>query len=273
MKVKLDLFAAGYCTNFERMVNRKAKLQPMKFPAICSLIKHPVHGYILFDTGYSNSVLEGTKTFPMNLYMFMTPIHFEDGDSAAQQLESRGVAPEEVMYVILSHFHIDHMGGLSDFPNATYLFSSEAYNASRGLKGINALLSAYMKELEPPDFEERSMVIQDFESALPYKDFNRGNDLFDDGSIIAVELPGHAPGQLGLFIQTETQTVLLAADASWTSQAIREIHLPSLVTKMIIHDYPAFVETLQKLHRLHLQRPDIKIIPSHCQEVLCFSSF
>lgn len=268
MKVKVELFSAGHAANIAKMVDRTQPFKVVHFPAICALITHPVHGYLLFDTGFSRAVLEGTSSFPMNLYRLITPVIFDDSESAVENLKRRGVDPAEINYVFLSHFHIDHMGGLKDFPNAKYIYSTEGFEASRGLTGFKAVLKAYLKDLEPDDMDKRSIRIEQFTHSISYPGFDKGFDIFGDGSIVAVDLPGHAPGQFGLFLQTEGGVVLLAADASWTSEAIENLSFPHPFVKLILHDYPAFEITLKKLHRLYKERPDVKILPTHSDKSL-----
>lgn len=267
--VKLHLFAAGSCTSLEKIAIKKGQWKLLRFPALFALIDHPQHGYLLFDTGYSKHVIEELKSFPMKLYSWVTPIDFHEAQSAKAQLIARGIAPEEIKTIILSHFHIDHMGGLRDFPNAHFIFSRHAYLSTRGLKGVKALFSAYMPQLEPAYLEERATLLDQPSFPLAHPGFEKGHDLLGDGSLVAVDLPGHAAGQMGLFLRTAEQDILLAADACWTSRIYRECLLPHPLAKCITHDYAAFVLTLRKLHQLHQLRPDIKIIPSHCKENLC----
>lgn len=269
MNVKVELFAAGSCSSLEKIMIKGGRLLSIRCPAICALIEHPARGHLLFDTGYSRHVLKGVRKFPMNLYSWVTPIDFQEQESAKEQLKARGLTPDAIKTIILSHFHIDHMGGLRDFPNAAYICSRKAIQSTRNVRGMKALFSAYMPDLEPSDFEDRTKMLEQPACPLSYPGFEKGYDLFGDGSIVAVDLPGHAAGQIGLFLRTEKQTVLLAADACWTSRIYRECLLPHPLAKCIIHDYAAFVSTLEKLYRLHQLRPDIKIIPSHCQECLC----
>ncbi len=272
MVVKLNLYTAGSCSQIEKMVLRDGQFKSVRFPSMFALIEHPFQGYILFDTGYSSHVLEGLKHFPMSLYAKMTPIEFEEQESAVHQLQARGIAPESIKTIIISHFHIDHIGGLRDFPNATFLFTRSAGKSIQKLTGFRALIAAFMPELLSDDFWQRARFIEDQGiplDTLDYPGFERGYDLFGDGSIVAVNLPGHATGQIGLFVKTEERTVLLAADACWRSRAFSQLIYPHLLARLFIADNKAFDVTLRKLHRLHLMRPDIKIIPTHCEEAIC----
>lgn len=47
--------------------------------------------------------------------------------------------------------------------------------------------------------------------------FEQGYDLFSDGSVFAIALPGHAKGQYGVVFQDQNnETVFLCADACWS---------------------------------------------------------
>ncbi len=209
----------GHCTQIEKMVHRKGSYKKIVFPATCALIKHPTQGYFLFDTGYSRYVLEDAPF----LYELTTPIVFNEKDSLVNQLKMLGVTPEEIKAIIISHFHADHIGGLRDFPNAKFICSKEAFDSIQQLKGIKALLAAFIPTLLPADFSKRVQIIE-------------SNDLLGDESLVVIDLPGHAPGQIGLMIE---QRVLLAADACWTSSAYKKYLLPHPLSRLIIHDYDA----------------------------------
>ena len=57
--------------------------------------------------------------------------------------------------------------------------------------------------------------------------FQRTLDLFGDGSLLALPLPGHAAGQIGLLVRTGPERSLLAADGCWLSESYRRRCMPS----------------------------------------------
>lgn len=247
--VEIKLLKVGYCTQIEKVILKNGKFKKIIFPATCALIKHSTEGYILFDTGYSKRVL---KDAPL-LYRLITPITFNEENSLINQLQRHDISPDMIKTIIISHFHADHIGGLRDFPKAKFICSKEAFDSIQHLKGLKALMAAFIPSLIPDDFTKRLQFIE-------------SNDLLGDGSLIAINLPGHAAGQVGIMVD---QKILLAADACWTSAAYREYLLPHPLVKLIIHDYKAFKKTLLMLHQLHLKHPEIKIIPTHCEEAVC----
>ncbi len=49
-------------------------------------------------------------------------------DQILHMLKSKGIKPEEINYVLLSHLHPDHLGGASFFPNANFILTQEVYD-------------------------------------------------------------------------------------------------------------------------------------------------
>lgn len=270
--VELSLYTAGACFQIERMVLQDGLYKVARFPSMFALITHPSKGHILFDTGYSSYVFEETKYLPMSLYPKITPIEFNEQDSAINQLKTQGISPESIKTIILSHFHIDHMGGLRDFPEAEFVFTQSAGDSIRTLSGLRALFAAFIPELLPSNFWQRARILDDRKTppySLEYPEFEKGYDLFGDGSLVAVNLPGHAIGQIGVFVQTAKRPVFLVADACWRSHAFRELVYPNIIARIFIADNKAYNKSLRKLHRLHCLRSDIAIIPTHCEEAIC----
>ncbi|MCB1134911.1 MAG: MBL fold metallo-hydrolase, partial [Chlamydiia bacterium] len=205
LKVGLRFLNTGYCKALERITLRQGGWRLIRCPALVALIEHPTQGAILFDTGYASHVLNESRRFPLRLYRSITPMHFTPEQSAAAQLHRLGVG--EVSTIVLSHFHADHVGGLKDFPGARFVYLKEAYDAVHGRSGWNALRKAFIPGLIPEDFLERSDVITDATPrvALPYESFPWGYDLLGDHSLVGVPLPGHADGQMGLWIPNSDQ--------------------------------------------------------------------
>src|SRR5688572_3585197 len=270
--IKFTLMAAGYCTHPEFITIRGGRWRSVPFPALFALLEHSQAGPILFDTGYTGRFFSETRRFPASLYARLTPVHFNEVEAACRQLQARGFNPGDIRYLIISHFHADHIGGLLDFPLAQYLYFDEAYGFVRSLQGFRAVRAGFLPGLLPPDFEARSRPLPLGRlQPLPrrYAPFTTGFDLFGDESLVAVPLPGHAPGQLGLFVQTADHgLIFLIADACWQSRAYRDLLWPHPLANLIIAEPQAYRATLQKVHEWHKNNPARPLIPSHCLEAL-----
>ncbi|MCS7460956.1 MBL fold metallo-hydrolase [Paenibacillus doosanensis] len=271
--IKLDVacfvLEAGCCTHPQWVTLRGGSRRPVRFPALFALIEHPRLGYMLFDTGYTQRFFRETARWPYSLYAKMTPVRFTERESAVQQLRRRGIEPEAVRHIIISHFHADHVAGLRDFPNADFLFLQEAYDAVRRRTGWNAVMAGYLPGLLPDDFEARAQPIDESKQAElpPGFPFERGLDLLGDGSLIAVDVPGHAAGQIGLLLSAGGEMHFLCADAVWSSLAYRENRPPHPLAGLIMSDRRKYKDSFERVRRLHKLYPDIRIVPSHCEEM------
>lgn len=268
--LKINFLQAGYCTHPEATVLRGQPWKKRVFPSLVAVIEHPVAGFLLFDTGYSHRFFQETRAFPFQLYAALTPVYFQEKESAVFQLQERGLEAEQIKFVIISHFHADHIGGLKDFPQAKFCCFQSAYEAVKDKQGISALRAGFLAGMIPANFEELTVFVEHQPRvSLPpeYSPFETGFDVLGDGSILAVELPGHVLGQLGIFLtDTTNQTYFLIADACWLSRAYQELIAPHPIVNLLLADRKAYQETLQKIHQLYQSNPQIKIVPAHCLE-------
>jgi glyoxylase-like metal-dependent hydrolase (beta-lactamase superfamily II) len=271
LPVKLLLCAAGYCSHPEFLTLRGGALRPVPFPAGFACMLHPTYGPVLFDTGYSGRFFTETASLPNALYRHITPVVFREEDSAASQLRGAGITPEEVQYIVVSHFHADHIGGLRDFPNARFIYLQKAYDAVKQLGSLRRVRAGFLPGLLPDDFMARSLpvaagsAVRSFKPGFP---FEEAYDLLGDGSLLAVELSGHAAGMIGLFISTASQDYLLCADAVWSSRAFMENRPPHPAAGLIMSDREEYKRSFELLRRLHTRFPAVRIVPSHCREAL-----
>lgn len=260
------LLDTGYCTAHESMLLRGARRVTIACHALVALIEHPQHGMIVWDTGYAPRMLNATERLPWRLYRRATPLHIAPELSLAAQLDRIGIAPESIGTLILSHLHADHVAGLRDLPSARIVLHRAALDEWRRRTGLRALGRAIVPALFPPDFAARAQPIDRFDgAALP--GLGATHDLLGDGSILLVELPGHARGQIGAFLPSADRPVLLAADGAWHSRAIRERRPPHPLTYLFVDDRRAVQHTLAALHDFAVARPDVLIVPTHCPEI------
>ena len=270
--VRVTILQAGYCTCPEHIAIQGGRWRNIHFPAMFALIEHPRFGPMLFDTGYSERFFSETRSFPNRLYRLTTPVTLDERQTAQAQLAARGIRPSDIERVFISHFHADHIAALGDFPRARYVYLPQGYAAVRSLKGWRALTRAHLPGLLPSDFTDRGDPV-DVATAcrLPpeYAPFASGFDLLGDESLLAVELPGHCAGQMGLLARTEDGTTFFfVADAAWLMRSIAGNRLPHALANLIFSNPRLYRLTLANLHCFHINRPEVRIIPSHCEETL-----
>ena len=89
--------------------------------------------------------------------------------------------------------------------------------------------------------------------------------------MLAVELEGHAAGQIGLLLGGPLHpTHFLVADACWTLHALQERRPPSRMVDLLLAnaDTHPYRVTLDRLYRFARERQDVKIVPCHCADTV-----
>ena len=160
----------------------------------CYLINHP-DGRLLWDLGLPGMLVgAGVQTIGGIFNVSMDK-------SITQQLADLGLTPDDVDYVSLSHDHFDHIGQIDQVPGATWIVQEDEYNDMFPPEGtereIDPQLAAMWAAFRPMDVQT---IKGDY-------------DVFGDGSVKILEMPGHTPGHSVLLLNMpETGPVLLAGD-------------------------------------------------------------
>ncbi len=268
--IKTVPLLTGSCRHPQAMTLIRGTLKPVDFHALAMLLIHPDEGPILFDTGYDPAFLRATNAFPERLYRYATPVDLPEGADAASQCRALGYKPEDVKHIIVSHFHGDHIAGLHAFPNAALHCARAGLTDLRRHGRLAATRRGLLPSLLPSDFDSRASFFEEAKDvALPpdFEPFDTGKDLLGDGSLIAIELPGHCPGHWGLAVKDSHHGFhFLVADAAWSLQAIRENRPPPAIATNWLGDTHKARSTLAALHRLQTRNGELRLTPCHCPE-------
>ena len=240
--------------------------QKVIFKSLWGIIKHPDKGFILFDTGYTDRFYKETKFYPNKIYAKLTQVTIKKEDEIKSQLNRHNIRVEDIQHIIISHFHADHIGGLRDFPNAIFYTTKSAFEQAIKIPNYRAFTKGILKGLLPDDIENRTVLID--EQSTPFQNDILGikYDIFEDQSLYAVPLPGHAAGQIGILLETEKRAYFLIADAVWLKKSYEDMILPNSIVKLFFHNWSDFKVSLKKVHDFHQKYPDTIIIPTHCSE-------
>lgn len=250
---KVSYLACGSCSNQLALLFKGHKREKRVFEAGVFLLEHPDKGLIVYDTGYSDQLNQAKLKYWA--YRALNPISVKKEDLVDQQLLKRGVDPNQVEHLILSHLHPDHIGRVKAFPNARIYLTEDCYQAYQE----NKVSSLIFREFLPEDFEERLEIISPSQSSS----FGQRMiaDLFGDGAIQVLSLDGHARGQACLYLPD--RQLLIAADVTWGMELLDLTEQMRFIPGLIQDDLAAYKENSSFLQ--HLRDQGIKILVSHDQ--------
>ncbi|KAJ5650399.1 uncharacterized protein N7484_004122 [Penicillium longicatenatum] len=179
-------------------------------PSFSFLLEHSSGQKLVFDLGirkdYQNYAPKIAQYIPTTKYTI------EVTKNVIDILEESGIRGEEVQAVIWSHWHWDHIGDPSTFPNTTDLVVGPGFKEAM-LPGAPTNPDSPLSEA---DFKSRNLREITFEGpqSLKIGQFN-AFDYFSDGSFYLLDSPGHAIGHLCGLARTTTNPdtfVLLGGD-------------------------------------------------------------
>ncbi|WP_136068796.1 MBL fold metallo-hydrolase [Modicisalibacter radicis] len=260
----------GSCRHPERATISGGSLCPVDFPALVGVIEHPERGLFLFDTGYDSAFIEATTPFPERLYRWATPVDIGAGQQWKTWLDEHGIEEDSIAGTIVSHFHGDHVAGIGHLARRPVHCSRAGLDGLRRTGRFSGVRRGLLPALVPRGVDANARF---FEEApvrrLPggFAPFTAGHDILGDGSLLAVELPGHCVGHWGLALRTtRDHQVLLAGDAVWLGKSIREGRPPPFVTTALLGNTRRYRATLQALIAADRGNRELTILPSHCAD-------
>jgi glyoxylase-like metal-dependent hydrolase (beta-lactamase superfamily II) len=268
-EITFELFASGYCVQNGKIINPKSEMKLRRFYAVWALIKHPVLGNVLFDCGYNELFKKETWSFPEILYRLSTPVFIQEPKTAKNILIARGIRPEDINYIIVSHFHGDHICALKDFPNAQFICNQSSLEECRKLSRFRAVKKGIVKKLLPDNFESRVLILQDISTS--YVDDASGLTcfrFFNQEVFELVELPGHARGMLGIKVTLPDKKIIYATDAAWSKDAFNKGILPMSIVVFFFDSWSKYKNTFAALKKYKTNHPDYTLLFTHCPETL-----
>jgi glyoxylase-like metal-dependent hydrolase (beta-lactamase superfamily II) len=223
------------------------------------LVHHPGAGPMLVDTGFHASVAVDPKASLGRLgALAFKGIEMAPEQAVAAQLRARGMDAGDVKVVLMTHLHIDHASAMSEFGEATFLFSTAEWAAAttQGPK------HGYERRQFDHAFDYRTLDF-DSDDANSFSGFGRTFDVFGDGSVRVAFTPGHTLGHMSVILNTARGELLLAGDAIYLMRNLTENHLPYRM-----EDEHLYRRSMREIELYRREAPDAVIVPSHDVEVV-----
>jgi N-acyl homoserine lactone hydrolase len=218
--MQLYVFSSGHLTADKSILQTGASGK-ITIPVGFFLIKHP-KGNVLFDTGNNDRII----TDPSYWGPFVAALDPERSPEVAidAQLSKINLKPSDIKYVIIGHFHVDHVGNVGKFPDSTIVYQrDEIRNAFWPAPG-------YATFFITGDFDMlRNGIGQPMANKQKVIELDGDLDLFGDSSIYIHRTVSHTPGSQMLVVRLpKTGTVVLTSDAVYLKENLDKNLLPSV---------------------------------------------
>lgn len=185
-------------------------------PIYAWVIEHP-EGIIVVDTGETARASQ-PGYFPAwhPYFRFAVREWVRPEEEIGPQLQALGIdAQRDVRWLVMTHMHTDHAGGLAHFPGRDILVTRTEYAAARGFSGR---IEGYPNNRWPDWFAPRLLDFTD----RPYGHFAQSQPLTEAGDVMLVPTPGHTRGHLSVVVEEGDHAIFLAGDTSYTQDLLLE---------------------------------------------------
>ena len=234
---------------------------PFAMTAGSIVVKHPA-GTLLIDTGNSSHFDEEISGYPFLLRLKLRNLagQLDPDVPLGQLLRLVGEEPAKIRWVILSHSHLDHAGGLMDLPRLPVLLKEEELRYANDPK-VQA--KGFVVAAHTARFPAADNPTLKFEPK-PYETFDESTDLYGDGSVVVVPLRGHTPGSVGIFVNLDSRKrFFYVGDAVDDERSVEDRSGKPLILRDTDYDRARANEIVAKLNQLQKMVPEITLIPAH----------
>ncbi len=156
----------------------RLRARHVEAPTTAAVFEHPQHGVVLWDTGVAEEMADPERAddyWGAQVRAAFGAERVKRDDIVDRQLDKLGIKPKDVHYVVYSHLHLDHAGGMSMFPEAVHVVQRDEIRYA----------------LWPDPWTRPVYCQNDFKDIRNLNIFEvEGDyDLFDDGTLRLVKAP------------------------------------------------------------------------------------
>jgi glyoxylase-like metal-dependent hydrolase (beta-lactamase superfamily II) len=218
-----------------------------RIPICCWLIDHP-EGLILVDTGESSHANDPGYQPWWHPFMHSNERRWvKPEEEVGPRLRALGFDPLDVRWVVMTHMHGDHAGGIGHFPKSDILLSKPEAAASLAPSGpLFGFLNAHYPDWLKP-------VIVEFNDG-PWESFERSAALTGDGRVRIVPTPGHTRGHMSVIADLGDHCALVAGDAFYDEKTLLDGSVDGVAQDARLHR-----DSTRRIRDLCRRRPTIAL--------------
>jgi len=173
------------------------------------LLRHPQRGNFLIDSGVSRKLVDNPKKEGLN-WVIQQAMHIEKlhiNKSTAEILQGMD---GQLSGVFFSHLHIDHISGMPDIPDDVPLYIGASESSQKSFKNM------FVRGATDQLLNDKQPLREWFFQPDPQNQFEGIVDVFEDGSLFAISVPGHTSGSVAYLVRTTHGPILLVGDTCIT---------------------------------------------------------
>ena len=255
-------FGGDSCSTLKASGLTTPKSQGLWLPVSAYLIEHP-KGLILVDTGWHREMspdgvydrkAQIKSLGSLQLYL-VNQGRIAKGQAIDEQLVKMGLRPSDIDYVLLTHLDCDHANGLRLVKQAKHILVSrdEMEGSRKGLTERIRFNKRWWKGVNLDLFDWNGT-----EGPV-----GKSFDLFGDGSIVLVNIPGHSAGLCAVKVKNaDGQFVLLFSDGGYARKSWEQ-----MITSGVCQDKKLQRRSLQWIREQSLLPDCIESLANHDPDV------
>ncbi len=215
-------------------------------------LRHPTRGLFIVDTGVEKALRTAPETSAIQ--GLVASVMKVDKMKIPNDLATWLAAQEQPLAgVFLTHLHLDHVMGMPDVPKGTPVY------AGPGETQWTSVLNAVVRPNIDRALQGHGAIREWQYTADAQGRFAGVMDIFGDGSLWALWVPGHTPGSTAFLVRTPKGPVLLTGDASHTQWGWDHDVEPGTFTL----DNPLSVKSFATLRRFCAEHPNVEVRLGH----------
>lgn len=229
------------------------------------LIEAP-KGLVLVDSGFGLADCADPRGRLGALRHVLRPV-LDPAQTAIRQIEARGFSADDVTDIIVTHFDLDHIGGLSDFPNARVHTT-----AAELLGSVTSPNRAERRRFRATQWAHNPPFVGYEPDGEPWRGFAAAKPLtgIADG-IVLVSVPGHSRGHAAVAVDAGDRWLLHCGDAFYHRASIGgsgKVPLAARLSERVTpYDRRMMLANQERLAELYRrQDPDLVIFCSHDEQ-------
>lgn len=232
-------------------------------PMVCHvLLLETDRGLVLIDTGFGLLDCENPRRIGPSRYVLRPALRHNE--TAIRQIETLGFGRDDVRHIVVTHFDLDHIGGIADFPHARiHVAAAEAFGA------VHASSVREKLRYRSRQWAHGPKLVEHGPNGQPWRGFaaTQPLDAIDSG-VVLVPMPGHTRGHTAVAIDAGNRWILHCGDAFYyfgtidgRSRVPAVLRAQDALFAFNRKQLRANRERLAELYRC--REPDLLIVSSH----------